>query len=79
MVIIVGNGYGDPSSNPGQDTLRLIYLKENLYHIVGKKYNSNIVVMLTKERHGEHKRVDRKNIYIQVTETRYKWTWLNSS
>ena len=36
------------------------------------------VVMLTKERHTEHKRFDRKT-YIQVTETRYKWTWLNSS
>ena len=29
-------------------------------------------VMLTKERQGEHKRFDKKNIYIQVTETRYK-------
>ena len=29
--------------------------------------------MLTKERHGEHKRVDRKTyIYIYVTEIRYK-------
>ena len=44
------------------------------------------VVMLTKERHWERKKVDRKtHIYIyiymciQVTETRYKWTWLNSS
>ena len=27
---------------------------------------------------GNTKRVDRKT-YIQVTETRYKWTWLNSS
>ena len=35
------------------------------------------VVMLAKERHGELKKVDRKT-YIQVTETRYKWTWLNS-
>ena len=36
------------------------------------------VVMLAKERHGEHKKVDRKT-YIQVTETRYKWTGLESS
>ena len=35
------------------------------------------VVMLAKERHGKHKKVDRKT-YFQVTETRYKWTWLNS-
>ena len=30
------------------------------------------VVMLTKERHGKLEKVDRKNIHIQVTETRYK-------
>ena len=36
------------------------------------------VVMLAKERHEEHKKVDRKT-YIQVIETRYKWTWLNRS
>ena len=30
--------------------------------------------MLAKERHKEHKKVDSKT-YIQVTETRYKWTW----
>ena len=29
------------------------------------------VVMLAKDRHGEHKNIDKKNIYIQVTETRY--------
>ena len=38
-----------------------------------------IVGMLTKEKRGEHKKGWSKNIYIQVTETRYKWTWLNSS
>ena len=37
------------------------------------------VVMLTKEKLGEHKGFDGKDINIQVTETRYKWTWLNSS
>ena len=31
------------------------------------------IVMLTKERYRENKRVNRKT-YIQVTETRYKWT-----
>ena len=40
---------------------------------------STYVEMLAKERHGEHKKLERKNIYIQVTETRYKWTGLDSS
>ena len=34
--------------------------------------------MLAKERHGNTKRVAWKKKYIQVTETRYKWTWSNS-
>ena len=36
------------------------------------------VVMLAKKDTGTHKKVDRKT-YIQVTETRYKWTGLDSS
>ena len=37
------------------------------------------VVMLTKERHWKHKKGWEKNISIQVTETRYMWTGLDSN
>ena len=36
------------------------------------------VMMLAKERHREHQKVERKT-YIQVTKTKYKWTGLDSS
>ena len=52
---------------------------KKMAHQIRQIFKKRCVVMLTKERHEEHKRFDRKKIYIQVTETRYKWTWLKSN
>ena len=45
---------------------------------VGPMLHIYIVLMLVKERHGEHKKVDKKYTYSS-NRNRYKWTGIDSS